>query len=201
MSNNNVWLSGLLALDSVQADSREPTVQVRMHTDHSLFGGQHLVQLEKDAAHIFVRENPRPTDHGIRTRGASISGSLVSQGDSAIVVGRRIAFHNSYAVPFINQVWLQGLLQIQSVQEVTYNGRTVEAIHGWVYTDKQMFGGRQPVIITASRPKWAICKAKVSPDTKDLPEVLVQGQLATINGLTTVNIKRIDFLGNVSPRR
>lgn len=201
MSNNNVWLSGLLALDSVQYDPGDNAVQVRIRTDTSVFGGQHLVILENGAANIFDRENSKFANTGICTRGASICGSLVSQQDSATVLGKRITFHDGHTLPFINQVWLQGLLQIRSVQKIMLNGRSVDAIHGNVYTGQPMFGGCQPMIITASRPKLAINKARLSPDTRDLPEVLAQGHLLTISGLTVVNIKRIDFLGNVSPRR
>jgi len=201
MSNNNVWLSGLLVLDSAQSGPDDNTVQIKIRTDSSVFGGQHSVILEKGAAQRFYREDRKYANTNIRTRGASISGSLVSQYDSAIVLGKRITFHDSHSITFINQVWLQGLLRISGVQNIAFNGSSVNAIRGWVFTGQPLLGCSHPLIVTSPKPQLAIINSRISPDTKSLPEVLVQGYLVTVDGMTTVNVKRVDFLGNISSGR
>lgn len=198
MSNNNVWLSGSLTLADeshpfppISEDWEQNIILAWMHTERSIFAGQHPVIFDNEAARIFRQEQYLLKQN----RWLSLTGSLSSYRNAAFVVGKRISFHPSSVARPINQVWLQGLLQIQNMQSILLNRKPVDIIRGWMYTGKKALGYCHPVIFTAKKPKYAILKAGIQPNEKLLTEVLVQGHLMTLGNVSVVNVKRVDFLG------
>jgi hypothetical protein len=84
---------------------------------------------------------------------------------------------------------LVGWLEICEYRQQTYDGhtKTVPVIDGYIYTDKEYYGGKHPVVFKGQQAEIVLSAAKDSPSNK--LRLFVHGSLRSMNGCTRVIAK------------
>lgn len=99
-----------------------------------------------------------------------------------------------------NIVVLMGWLEVESVEHASLDGSAPQPlIQAWIYTHKPSQGGKHPLVIDKVPAEITLAWAKKSDPQAGPPQVVVKGELLSLQGRTVVHVKTIHFVGALDP--